>query len=193
MRALLILFSFVLFSCFTFAQDITQSVAVYKQNKAEIFKIEENINQYKSQIAQINDNIKSLSENKSNIQKEISKLQKMSDIKRRQIFAMRNNIKSNINNTKYGLNQNLQKLKGDANQYNQAKSQIAQLSMVEKSITEIDKTDKKLRTLNHVLESASLRSQHVKQNAANMSAKEDMKLNTIKSQLMNLKTSLGVN
>ena len=57
-----------------FAQDITQSVAAYKQGKAEILTLEENIKQYKSQLSQIDENIRGLLANKQSIQKELANL-----------------------------------------------------------------------------------------------------------------------
>lgn len=188
-----LLFVLLTVSRIVIAQDITQAVTIYKQGKAEIFKIEESIKQYKDQVNQINDNIRSLSKNKSDIQREISKLQQVLNVKRQQILVMQNNIKIDIGKTKHGLVQNLQKLKGNSEQYSLTKQQIDQLMSVEQSISGINKADRQLRDINRNLEFATLKAQHKKNVMQSSSSTEDAKINSLQSQLMNLKTSLGIN
>ena len=172
-----------------FAQDITQSVAAYKQGKAEILTLEENIKQYKSQLSQIDENIRGLLANKQSIQKELANLNNLINVKKRQISNMSSNIKSTKQKLVIGLN----KLKANTDEYNTAKSQIDQLSTVEKSIKDVDKMDKQIRNLNIQLTMANTKAQYVKQiNAAN-DASNNNNIESIKSKLMSLKSSLGVN
>ena len=169
-----------------FAQDITQLVAVYKQGKAEILTLEENIKQYKLQLNQIDENINSLINNKRSVQKEISNLNNAINTKKRQISS----INSNINNQKQQLSKGLSKLKENPDAYNSTKSQIAQISQ---SIKDIDKTDKQIRNLNTQLARANIKAQAIKQTNAVHDASSNGNIENIKSKLMSLKSSLGVN